>query len=301
MNQGVDIGSSDGSLADVTIFAGRFGSGKTEVALNYALALARGWEVETGRRGNGAGKGHWRPGDGQRTSITAADRATGRQRQQAREGPILIDLDLVTPYFRSREMSEVMGNRGVEVVAPSVIGQHLDTPAITPQILGAIQQVERPVVLDVGGDQQGARALAQYRSAIRGRGYVMHFVVNPYRPFTGTGEEVARSIAEIESSSRLKVTSLVSNPNLMGETTPEEIQKGHHAVEAFAHELDLPIAFVCVDCRWWRPERDREAGHRVAGASGTEAPIARSEPTFDPSSFVRPVLPLERCFVLPWE
>jgi hypothetical protein len=291
MNQGVDMGSSAGPIADVTIFTGRFGSGKTEVALNYALALARGWVVETGRRGNGAGKGHRRP----------ADKATGRQRQQEGKGPILIDLDLVTPYFRSREMSEAMGSRGVEVVAPSVIGQHLDTPAITPQILGAIQQVERPVVLDVGGDQQGARALAQYRSAIRQRGYVMHFVVNPYRPFTGTGEGVAQSIAEIQSSSRLKVTSLVSNPNLMGETTPEEIQKGHYAVEAFAHELDLPIAFICVDHRWWRPNEDLRAGHWASGASGSEAPMAGSAQTFDRSSFARPVLPLERYFVLPWE
>jgi hypothetical protein len=301
MNQGTDMGSPAGLLADVTIFAGRFGSGKTEVALNYALALARGWEVETGRRGNGAGKGQWRPDDGQTTPITAADRATGPQRQPVRKGPILIDLDLVTPYFRSREMSEAMGNRGVEVVAPSAIGQHLDTPAITPQILGAIQQVERLVVLDVGGDQQGARALAQYRSAIRQRGYVMHFVVNPYRPFTSTGKAVARSIAEIESSSRLKVTSLVSNPNLMGETTPEEIQKGHYAVEAFAHELDLPIAFICVDHRWWRPNEDLRAGHWASGASGSEAPMAGSAQTFDRSSFARPVLPLERYFVLPWE
>jgi hypothetical protein len=87
----------------------------------------------------------------------------------------------------------------------------------------------------------------------------------------------------------------------MGETTPEEIQKGHHAVEAFARELDLPIAFMCVDHRWWQPDGDREAEHRVAGASVTEAPKAGSEHAFDRSSFTRPVLPLERYFVLPWE
>ena len=121
-----------------------------------------------------------------------------------------------------------MEEQGVQVVAPNVIGQHLDIPAITPQILGAFQQTEKLVVVDVGGDPQGARALGQYSGAIRqaaaeGRPYTMHFVVNPYRPFTDTLEGLAHSIAEIEATSRLKVSSLVSNPNLIGETTVQTI------------------------------------------------------------------------------
>lgn len=203
--------------ADLTIFAGRFGSGKTEAALNYALSLVPS------------------PSDG--TSATSGQ-------------VILIDLDIVTPYFRSREMAGAMRTQGVQVVAPSIIGQHLDIPAITPQILGAIQQSEKPVVLDVGGDKQGARALGQFSPAIRQRGYTMHFVVNPYRPFTDTLEGLASAIHEIESSARLQVTSLVSNPNLIGETTIDGIVKGHAMVEGFAEALGLPIAFVCVERHW---------------------------------------------------
>lgn len=203
--------------ADLTIFAGRFGSGKTEAALNYALSLVP------------------RPSDGTSAAI-------GRV--------ILIDLDIVTPYFRSRETAEAMKTQGVQVIAPSIIGQHLDIPAITPQILGAIQQREKPVVLDVGGDKQGARALGQFRPAIRQRGYTMHFVVNPYRPFTRTLEGLASSIREIESSARLRVASLVSNPNLIGETTIDSIIEGHAMIEGFAEALRLPIAFVCVERHW---------------------------------------------------
>ena len=44
-----------------------------------------------------------------------------------------------------------MKERGLEVVAPSIIGQYLDTPAITPEILGAIQQPNRTVVLELKG------------------------------------------------------------------------------------------------------------------------------------------------------
>jgi len=221
---------------DITIFAGRFGSGKTETAINYVLSLA------------------------------------GDLNSQP---PTLIDLDIVTPYFRSREMADRMNAQRVEVVAPSIIGQHLDTPAITPEILGAIQRPNRAVVLDVGGDQQGARALGQFSSAIRQREYTMHFVVNPFRPFTSDLEGVTNSIAEIEASSRLNVTSLASNPNLINETTLNHIVEGHAKVEGFAQELELPLAFVCVEQRW-------------LAALGS-------------NHFAQPVLALDRHFVMSWE
>jgi hypothetical protein len=186
-----------------------------------------------------------------------------------------MDLDIVTPYFRTRERAEMMQQHGITVISPSAIGQHLDTPAITPQILGAIQQHDRPVVLDVGGDRQGARALGQFSTAIRKRGYTMHFVVNAYRPFTNTLEGLAASIDEIEASSRLQVSSLVSNPNLIGETTLQKIVDGHAMVEEHARQLDLPIAFVCIERRW-------------IDSLGT-------------SAFVQPVLILDRQFVMAWE
>jgi hypothetical protein len=228
--------------APVTIFAGRFGSGKTEAALNYALLLTQDEE---------------------------SDSAAGTQ------GVTLIDLDIVTPYFRSREMTDVMQQQGIEVIAPSAISQHLDTPGITPQILGAIQRADTRVVLDVGGDRQGARALGQFSAAIEQRGYTMHFVVNPYRPFTDSQEGLARSISEIEASSRLTVSSLLSNPNLIGETTVEEVLAGHAKIERYAEALSLPIAFVCVE-RQWLDE-------------------------LDPEQFAQPLLVLDRHFVMSWE
>jgi hypothetical protein len=242
----------------ILLFTGRFGSGKTEVAINYALGLAK---AEMSRR-----------------------------RDTATAGVILIDLDIVTPYFRSREMSagRALEERGVQVVAPNAIGQYLDIPAITPEILGALQQTERPVVVDVGGDPQGARALGQFSGAINkataeGHAYTMHFVVNPYRPFTDTLEGLAYSIAEIESTSRLKVSSLVSNPNLIGETTVEAIFDGHARIEGFAAKLGLPIAFVCIERQWVDQVRAVPRNPRHA------------------TVFTHPVLVLDRYFVMPWE
>lgn len=194
-----------GSPSRVTAVCGRFGSGKTEIAINHALALAR----ET--------------------------------------RPYLIDLDLVTPYFRSRDKALALERQGITVITPAAVAANLDTPGITPEILGAIRQKERPVVLDVGGDRQGARALGQYSGHLRERGYEMWFVVNPFRPFTQDLNGIRQSIAEIEASARLQVTALVSNPNLMGETTAELVVSGHRVVEEAAAALHLPIAFVAVE------------------------------------------------------
>jgi hypothetical protein len=224
------------------IFTGRFGSGKTEIALNYAVRAA----------------------------------AEGRGRAAENDsGPILIDLDLVTPYFRSREAVRAMDARGVKIVAPLALSQALDVPAVVPEILGAIQQVARPVVLDVGGDEQGARALGQYSEALQRRGYRMNFVVNPFRPQSATPEAVRSSIVEIERSSRLQVSALVSNPNLMGETDWQTVKVGHTVVTETARLTGLPIAFLALE----RSMADR---------------LPEEWLTYE-------VLPLRRYFRLPWE
>jgi len=220
----------------IVIFAGRFGSGKTEISLNYALSLVD---------------------------------QTDQQR------PILVDLDVVTPYFRTRELAERLAQEGVDVVTPAPVAQHLDVPGITPEILGAIQQPYRPVVLDVGGDAQGARALGQYASVLNQLDYAMNFVVNPHRPFTDSVAGIAQAVAEIQSTARLQATALVSNPNLIGETTLPIVTAGHRLVEEAAQALGLPVAFVSL-----RADLAAEAG---------------------PNTFRQPVMPLRRFFVLPWE
>ena len=187
----------------ITIFTGRFGSGKTEIALNYALALA--------------------------------DRGSK---------PLLVDLDIVTPYFRTREKAMEMSQYGVQVVTPFQVGQHIDIPAINPAILGAFEQSERPVVVDLGGDMQGARALSQYAAVITHHAHEMCFVVNPYRPFMDKVNGIVSAVREIETIARLQVSSLVSNPNMMSSSTPALFWQGHAKVKAAAQVLELPVSLL---------------------------------------------------------
>jgi hypothetical protein len=136
-----------------------------------------------------------------------------------------------------------MSQHGVEIVAPYYVGQQIDVPAINPRILGAIEQKSRPVVVDLGGDEQGSRALAQYAAAVLRQDHSMNFVVNPYRPFMDTVAGIKTAIQEVEISSKLKVSALVSNPNLMSESSPELFAEGQRLILEAGRTLGLPIVF----------------------------------------------------------
>ena len=175
--------------------------------------------------------------------------AVERARAWAAEGRrvAIVDLDLVNPYFRSRELREALQAEGVEVVAPPGELRDADLPIIVPRVRGVLSDPERTVVIDVGGDDAGARALSQFAPVIERDGYEMYMVVNDRRPWTGSIEGITRVMRRVEASARLRVTALVSNPNLGDETTPEVVTAGHELVLAAARELGLPVAFLCVD------------------------------------------------------
>ncbi len=221
-------------LPRVSVFTGPFGTGKTEVAINYALTLA------------------------------------GRD-----EAVTLIDMDVVTPYFRSREMAEPLQERGIEVVAPAEIARYVHVPAITAAMWGALQRKDGLTVLDVGGDAQGSRAIGQFKAPIERLGYIMYFVVNPFRPFHATVEKIAQTLQDIEENSRLKAGALVSNPNLIADTTLQIVDEGHRIVEQAGREVGLPLAFLCVE------ERLLEEGLE--------------------ERYSQPLLALTRHFLAPWE
>lgn len=65
-------------------------------------------------------------------------------RKLKREGRqvILADLDVVNPYFRTRDVREQFEQEGIEVIAPEGQFKHADLPMISPRIQGAIANPE---------------------------------------------------------------------------------------------------------------------------------------------------------------
>ena len=166
---------------------------------------------------------------------------------QKKERVILVDLDIVNPYFRTRDKREKLAEIGVEVIAPEGKFALADLPLISPEVKGSIQSTNRVLFIDVGGDEIGAKALAGFYPVLKETGYQLNMVINPYRPFTRNSEQIEVMLKDIESFSRLKINGLISNPNLEEQTDLDIIRKGHEIVRESAAQLNLPIRYLTIE------------------------------------------------------
>ncbi|HOA54251.1 MAG TPA: hypothetical protein PK423_02980 [Clostridiales bacterium] len=187
----------------IVIFTGHFGSGKTEVAVNYALQAA---------------------GKGKKTAI--------------------IDLDIVNPFFRTADARNTLEAEGIKVIKPIYANTNVDVPSLPAEISGMFEDRSYNVIIDVGGDDLGARAVSRYRDQIVREDYIHYFVVNTRRPMTRTKEEIVKMILEIQSSANLKVDKLVNNANILDASTPELLAEAARILEAVSAELSIPVGFV---------------------------------------------------------
>lgn len=151
----------------------------------------------------------------------------------------LADLDIVNPYFRTRDVREIFAEEGITVIAPEGQFKHADLPMISPRVIGAIENLEQSVILDVGGDPAGCRALGRFTEAIKKRGYEMLHVINTNRPFTSTKEEIIQMKEMLEFSSQLNVSEFVCNTNLMEYTNEEVVKQGIEIIQQSADELKI--------------------------------------------------------------
>jgi len=158
---------------------------------------------------------------------------------QSFDNVTLVDLDVVNPYFRSRDVRERFAKLNIDVIAPEGQYMHADLPMISPRIRGAIEDRSRTVILDVGGDPAGCRALVRFVPDIKERGYELYFVINTRRPFTANETEIIEMLDSLESMSRLKTTHLICNTNLLQETTVEMVDKGIGIIDDVANRKDL--------------------------------------------------------------
>ncbi|HQQ67880.1 MAG TPA: hypothetical protein PLX77_03530 [Candidatus Cloacimonadota bacterium] len=151
----------------------------------------------------------------------------------------LADMDVVNPYFRTRDVRDTFAAEGIEVIAPDGEFSHADLPMISPRIKGAIENLDRTVILDVGGDPAGCRTLGRFVDSIRERGYILRLVVNTSRPFTTNADEIIAMIDMLEFASKLRVTELICNTNLMEYTDQKLVEDGIREVQQAADNKGL--------------------------------------------------------------
>jgi hypothetical protein len=161
--------------------------------------------------------------------------------------PVLVDLDVVKPYFRSRSARHLMHDRGVRVIAPEGENVYADLPVILPEIRTLLRDASSQLILDAGGDPTGARVLGSLMDAIADEETDTLAVLNFRRPFTESVDDALTMVRQIEAASRRRVTGVVSNTHLMTETTPALVVEGYELTCTTAARLGVRVAAVAAD------------------------------------------------------
>ena len=121
----------------------------------------------------------------------------------------LADLDIVNPYFCSREREEELADAGVTLIAPAKSTHHADVPALPPEMANPD----------------------------------LWIVLNANRPQTSSPEQALALLRRIEAACSRRCTGVVNNTHLCGMTRPEDVLKGAALTQQVAKDAKVPV--VC--------------------------------------------------------
>lgn len=178
----------------------------------------------------------------------------------------LADLDIVNPYFCSREQENTLKAAGIEMIAPSPLCRTADVPALPAEVAKVFADSSRRAILDVGGDSVGAKVLSRYLPQFKSCEYDMWIILNANRPQTADANNALHYICGIEEASRLKVTGIINNTHLCRQTTPDDALRGYKVADSLCKMTGLPLICSVV------PKKDSES-YRNAGIEGELFPI----------------------------
>lgn len=166
------------------------------------------------------------------------------------ENVVIADLDIVNPYFRTKDSKNEFEDKGIELICSEYAGTNADVPAIPQQIYSLTDNKAKKAVIDVGGDDRGALALGRIAdSIVKENDYEMLFVINCYRPLTRDAVSAIEVMNEIEQAAKIKFTAIVNNSNLGNETTKQDVLNSLSYADEISRLTGLTIKCTCVDER----------------------------------------------------
>jgi len=188
-----------------TIVTGHYGSGKTEFSISLAMHLAA----------------------------------------QSAQKIAVVDLDIVNPYFRSREQRKLLEGVGISVYGSCFEDEiTAELPAIGAQIRTPLEDSQCRVIIDLGGNDVGALVLNQFSKYFLTDTTVLA-VVNASRPETGTLSGALAHIKAIENAAGLSVTGIVNNTHMLSDTTAKTVKKGYDLCMSICENTGLKLFFNC--------------------------------------------------------
>lgn len=159
----------------------------------------------------------------------------------------IADLDIVNPYFRTKDSLKELTEAGIQLISPAFANTNVDLPALPQEAYSLVQQKNFYAVLDVGGDDRGAYALGRYAPYIKEENnYEMCFVFNCYRPLTRTAEEALEVMKEIEFACKIPFTAIINNSNIGNDTDADIILASQKETEKLSKLTGLPVIYTTV-------------------------------------------------------
>lgn len=187
----------------LTLFAGHYGSGKTNIAVNYALMLA---------------------GEGKKVCIGDLDIVNPYFRtKDSRELLTAAGIDLISSQY---------ANTNVDLPALPAEAYRL----VQDKNTWAVADIG-------GDDRGAYALGRYVPAILQEQDYNMVFVANFCRPLTRTPEDALEVMQEIETACGLKFTHIVNNTNLGPETTCQTLLKSVEPIRQLSRLSGLPLGF----------------------------------------------------------
>lgn len=169
----------------------------------------------------------------------------------------IADLDIVNPYFRTKDSAEELKKAGIDLICSEYAGSNVDIPALPQDMYAITDKTDTKYILDIGGDDRGALALGRIAPKIKEENnYEMYLVVNRFRPLTRDTASVLEVIGEIEYAAKIRFTGIINNSNLGEETTAADVLSSVEYAEDIAKTTGLPIVLTAVDERLYDTVKD---------------------------------------------
>ena len=171
---------------------------------------------------------------------------------------VVADLDIVNPYFRTKDSIDDFKARGIELICSEYANTNVDIPALPANMYRLTADKDITAVIDVGGDDRGAYALGRLVPEITAEdNFDMLMVINGYRPLTPDAESTIEVMREIETACGLKFTGLVNNSNIGEETTAKDIIKSIGYANEVSHASGLPIVMTSIKAELYAELKDK--------------------------------------------
>lgn len=167
--------------------------------------------------------------------------------RQTRARVAIADIDIVNPYFRTRDSQAELEAAGIRLISSEFASSNVDLPALPQDVYAITDDPSLSAVIDVGGDDRGALALGRWRDAILAENnYEMLFVVNRFRPLTRDAQSALEVMREIETAAGMRFTAVANNSNLGEETTPEDVLASMAYAKEICDRTGLPLKLTSV-------------------------------------------------------